>query len=64
MNKIETDSDAENMLVVAKGEGRDSRCKHIYIGWVNNKILLYSIGNYIPYPIINQNGKDYEKTNT
>ena len=26
-----------------------------------NKVLLYSIGNYIQYPIINHNGKEYEK---
>ena len=24
-----------------------SRCKRLYTEWVNNKILLYSIGNYI-----------------
>ena len=22
-----------------------SRCKQLYIGWINNKVLLYSIGN-------------------
>ena len=26
-----------------------------------NKVILYSIGNYIQYPVINQNGKEYEK---
>ena len=26
-----------------------------------NKVLLYSIGNYIQYPVINHNGKKYEK---
>ena len=45
------------------------RCKLLYIGWINNKVLLYSVsynklysvsGNYIQYPIINHNGKDYE----
>ena len=48
--------DTENRLVVAKGEedGRGmewefgiSRCKLVYIGWINNKVLLYSTGNYI-----------------
>ena len=29
-----------------------SRCKLLYQEWVNNKILLYSMGNYIHYPII------------
>ena len=31
----------------------------IYI--INNKVLLYSTGNYIQYPVINHNGKEYEK---
>ena len=38
-----------------------SRCKLLYIGWVNNKVLLYSTGNYIQNPVINHNGKEYEK---
>ena len=38
-----------------------SRCKLLYIGWINNKVLLYSTGNYIQYPVINHNGKEYEK---
>ena len=38
-----------------------SRCKLLYIGWINNKVLLYSRGNYIQYPVINHNGKEYEK---
>ena len=38
-----------------------SRCKLLYIGWINNKVLLYSIRNYIQYPVINHNGKEYEK---
>ena len=36
-----------------------SRCKLLYIGWVNNKVLLYSTGKYIQYPVINHNGKEY-----
>ena len=63
-------TDIENRLLVAKGEGgrggKDwefgiSRCKLVYIGWMNNKVLLYSTGNYIQYPVINHNGKQYEK---
>ena len=27
----------------------------------NNKVLLYTTGNYIQYPVINHNGKEYEK---
>ena len=26
-----------------------------YIGWINNKVLLYSTGNYVQYPVINLN---------
>ena len=37
------------------------RCKLVYIEWINNKILLYSTENYIQYPVINHNGKEYEK---
>ena len=48
-------------LVVAKGEtgGRGknwefgiSRCKLLYIGWINNKVLLYSTGNLTQYSVI------------
>ena len=62
--------DIENWLVVAKGVGGGrgldwefgiSRCKLVYIGWINNKVLLNSTGNYIQYPVINHNGKEYEK---
>ena len=28
---------------------------------INNKVILYSIGNYIQYPVTNHNGKEYEK---
>ena len=35
-----------------------SRCKLVYIGWINNKFLLYSTGNYIQYPVMNQNGNE------
>ena len=38
-----------------------SRCKLLYTEWINNKVLLYSTGNYIHYPIINHIGKEYEK---
>ena len=57
-------------LVVAKegvgGGGVDwefgiSRCKLSHTEWINNEVLLYSTGNYIQYPVINHNGKEYEK---
>ena len=38
-----------------------SRGKLVYRGCTNNKVLLYSTGNSIQYPVINQNGKEYEK---
>ena len=34
-----------------------SRYKLLYREWVNNKVLLYSTGNHIHYPVINYNGK-------
>ena len=38
-----------------------SRCKLFYIKGINNKVLLSSIGDYVQYPMINSNGKEYEK---
>ena len=63
-------TDTEDRLGTTKGaedgRGKDwefetSRCKLSYIGWINNKTLLYITGNYIQYPVINHNGKEYEK---
>ena len=62
--------DIENRFVVAKGEGVGggmewefgvSRCKLLYVGWINNKVLLYSTENYIQYSVIDHNGEEYEK---
>ena len=36
-----------------------SRCKLLYVEWIDNKVLLCSTGNYIQYPVINHNGKEY-----
>ena len=56
--------------MVAKGEvglgGMDgvfgiNKCKLLYMEGINSKVLLYSTGNYIQYPVINRNGKEYEK---
>ena len=38
-----------------------SRYRLLYIELINNKVLVYSTANYIQYPVINQNGKEYEK---
>ena len=63
-------TDIENRLVVARGKGGGgggigslgiSRCKLVYIEWINNKVLLQSTGNSIQYPVIKNNGKQYEK---
>ena len=43
------------------GKSGISRCKLAYIEWINNKVLLYSRGNYPQYPVINHNGKENEK---
>ena len=60
--------DIETNFVVAKGEGVRlemewevgfSRCKPLHIEWIYNKVLLYSTGNYIQYPMKNHNGKEY-----
>ena len=40
-----------------------SNYKLLHMEWINNKVLLYTIGNYIQYPMINHNGKEYEKKN-
>ena len=60
--------DTGNTLVVAKGEGIGggmegevgvSRCKLLYTEWINNRVLLYSTENYVQYPMIHHNGKEY-----
>ena len=69
--EIETDPQTQSTdlwLPRGSGGGRGmgwefgvSRCKLLCIGWMNNKVLLYSTGNYIQPPGIKQNGKEYEK---
>ena len=49
-------TDIENRLVVEFGINRG---KLLYIEWINNKVLLYSTGNYIQYPVTNHNEKEY-----
>ena len=38
-----------------------SRYKLLYRKQINNKVLLYSARNYIQYPVINHDGKEYKK---
>jgi len=58
--------------VVAKGEaGREreglglctGKYALLHLEWINNKVLMYSTGNYIEYPMINHNGKESFKKN-
>ena len=48
----------------AEGTSSDPTC---HVAWPENKtkqkseVLLYSTDNYTQYPVINQNGKEYEK---
>ena len=53
--------------MVAKGQGVGegmewevgvSRCKLLYMEWINNKVLLDSTENYIQYHMINHNGEE------
>ena len=34
-----------------------SRCKLLHIGWISDKVVLYSRGNYSQCPVINHMGK-------
>ena len=70
MNISTKQKETQNRLVVAKREGgvegKDwefgtRRCKLFNTGWINNKVLLCSTGNYIQHPEINHNGKEYKK---
>ena len=68
--KTEADSQIENRLWLPRGrsggggidlEFEISGYKLLYTGWINNKILLQSRGKHAPYPMMNHNGKEYEK---
>ena len=67
--KTETDSQAQRTdlwLPRGGGGGKDwefgvGRCKLLHLEWINNKVPMYSTGNYIQYPVISHNGKEYEK---
>ena len=67
----ETDSQTQRTdLWLTRGWGSEggmdwkrgiSRCNLLYTEWINNKVLLYSTGNYSQYPVINRKEKEYEK---
>ena len=49
------------------GGGKDwgfgiSGYKRVYIGWINNKVLLHSTGNYIQDPVINHHRRKWKRT--
>ena len=55
-----------DQTVVAKGGVGEGRIGSLgladansYTRWINNKVLLWSTGNYIQYPVINH--KEYKK---
>ena len=59
-------TDIENRCMTPKGMGEEMewefgvrRCKVVNIELINNKVLLYSTGNYIQYPAKNHNRKGY-----
>ena len=54
-------TDFENKLMVTKGVGGINIYTLLYIKQINNKVLLCSTGNSMQYPVINHNGKEYEK---
>ena len=60
----QTQRHRESLLSRGRGEGKGrtwesviSSCRLWHIGWINNKVLLYSSGNSIQYPVINHHGK-------
>jgi len=61
-----TDIKSRRTVAKVEGGGKDwefgiSRWKLLDTGWINNKALCYSTRNYIHYPVINHNGKEYYK---
>lgn len=42
-------------------EGQVSRCRLLYMGWINSKVLLYSTGDYSQYPMISHSVKEHLK---
>ena len=42
-------------------EFRIGRCKLLHSEWINNKVLMYSTGNYIQYSVMKPNGTEDKK---
>ena len=65
-NETEKDSDLENILTVAGGEGRargllvwDGHGHLLYLRWIINKDLLYSTGNSAQYYVAAWRGGEF-----
>ena len=62
-------TDSDNRLLVAIVEGKRQidwefevgRCKQLHLEWINKKVLMFSTGSYMEYPVTNHNGKEYRK---
>ena len=67
--EIETDSQKREPTCGCQGGGEEERGSGVWgqqiqttVYRMNNKVLWYSTENYIQYPVINQNGKECEKS--
>ena len=38
-----------------------NKCKLLHLEWIENKVLLYSTGNYIQCPGVDDDGKEYNE---
>ena len=61
---LSTKQTQKNRLVVWRRAGWTKslgliECKPLHLEWIENKVLVYSIGNYTQYPVINHNGKEH-----
>ena len=62
-------TDIENKFIITKEERWGGitqefgiiRYKLPYMKQIKDKVLLYNTGNYIQYPVINYNVKEFEK---
>ena len=68
LGRKELDTTELTSLQNSNSEGEDVRRLECEFGvsrhkllWIINKVLLYSTGNYIQFPMINHNGNEYEK---
>ena len=64
IHKTETDSQTWRTDLLLKQEGNGMglgviRCKLLHSEWINNKVLLYSTGNYRQSSGIDHDGKEY-----